>query len=709
MNSIVKPKTAIAFTALMLTASIVSATTFVQFSVDGDTSATTVEQGQTPIIIADCGPGNTVTLEFYVDADASGTVTAGDYGLFVFPVSDNDTISGIPDLDADVGALMTSTGPLGLAPLPYVCRIVDEDSSFADDGIIVQPHPDPPAVISGHVHIDGITPPSSMLSMIWIQNMGYPMVSAITDSTGYYELNMLSPGGSDTLIVERDFPSFATPEPRAISWDGDTSGVDFFYIPEIGSVFGDILDISGTPITDSVHIYLVDQSSGTRTEQLATGGSYNFEDVQPGEYKIDVTTADLIPEYMTELYWDDPYFHFTLEAGDSIQKNLTCYPTDTSIIGHIYMDGAPAESLYLYTFNETMGFSKAMSDASGEVDLRVAIGDSSLYRVRYGRESSPIPEGYVVEGVNYLWDEPVGSDLVFNLISNFGSFSGEMAADSELTDPGDYYMHRVTIYSLPDSDFVTHMTNVYDMEYTCYLSPGDYYGVLTDRPGQPSPPAMVKPSGFDSMHIASGDSSTVIYFQYNKKHCDVFVHLTGVSEDSVHDAEVIAEGDGSWPDCYYVCEDIPAGSTTVTFEICDASWRFRAPEIPGFTPFPAETTIEIDETQTLLHLTFDYSPSGIDESTKPLAFDLKGNTPNPFNAATRIDYSIPEAGRIDLGIYDINGRLTRRLVEGKSASGRHSSVWNGRDENGDAVSSGIYLVRLRFENEEITRRIMLVK
>ncbi|RKZ31330.1 hypothetical protein DRQ33_07150 [bacterium] len=690
-------------------ANYASATTFVNFSVDGDTSATAVTQGEGLVILADCGPGNTVTFEFWIDADASGTVTDMDVDLFTFPMEDNGD-TPVPDLDPADGALMIPLGPVGFAPIFYVCRIVDADSSSASDGIQVLPNPDPPAVISGHIHIQGVTAPSSMLAYIWVQNNDMPLVSAITDDMGYYELNMLSSSGTETIEPRNDIEGFATPEPIEVTYDGDTSGIDFTYNVSTACVYGDVKDIDDNPIIRDVHIYLVDQSSGERTETVTSGGSYIFTDVEPGEYKIDVTTADLIPDYLTQLYWDDPYFHFTLAAGDSIRKDLTCYPSDTTITGYITMDGGiPTEGFYIFAFNTVMGFTKSLSTGEGYFELHVAVGDTSPYRVRVGTEITPIPEGYVVEGTNYLWDEPVGSELVFNLISDFGSFSGEMVADPEMTDPDDYYMHRITIYSLPDSEFVTHMTNVYGREYTCYLSPGDYFGVLSDRPGRPSPPAMVKPVGFDSLHIASGDSSTVMDFHYNERHCDVFVHLTGVISDSICNAKVIAEGDGSWPDCYFVEADIPPGSTTVMFEVCDASWHFVAPSIPGYTPSPADTTIAIDESQTLLHLTFEYSPTGIDEVVKPLKLALGQNIPNPFNAATRIDYSIPASSEVELGIYDINGRLTRRLVDGNIEAGFHSAIWNGRDDSGRAVSSGIYLVRLKLDDREICRRMMLIK
>ncbi|HOS65526.1 MAG TPA: FlgD immunoglobulin-like domain containing protein [Candidatus Latescibacteria bacterium] len=99
----------------------------------------------------------------------------------------------------------------------------------------------------------------------------------------------------------------------------------------------------------------------------------------------------------------------------------------------------------------------------------------------------------------------------------------------------------------------------------------------------------------------------------------------------------------------------------------------------------------------------------------PLAFSLSQNTPNPFNPSTTIRFSLPEAGPVTLAVYDVNGRLVRNLV-GVAASaaqtflsGQHSVVWDGRDENGREVASGVYLVRLTAPEGMLTRRMVLAR
>lgn len=100
---------------------------------------------------------------------------------------------------------------------------------------------------------------------------------------------------------------------------------------------------------------------------------------------------------------------------------------------------------------------------------------------------------------------------------------------------------------------------------------------------------------------------------------------------------------------------------------------------------------------------------GMDVSTKPLPFRLIGNYPNPFNSSTTISYSLPSAGLAELIIYNMTGQKVRELVSGRVEAGKHAIVWDGRDQRGNPVSSGVYISRLKMERNVETRRMTLVK
>ncbi len=92
----------------------------------------------------------------------------------------------------------------------------------------------------------------------------------------------------------------------------------------------------------------------------------------------------------------------------------------------------------------------------------------------------------------------------------------------------------------------------------------------------------------------------------------------------------------------------------------------------------------------------------------PASMELSAH-PNPFNPSTEISFSLDEAGRVLLEIYDVHGRLQRRLhPDSKLPSGDHRVSWDGRDESGLRVSSGLYLVRLESERQGLQRRKLVL-
>jgi hypothetical protein len=83
---------------------------------------------------------------------------------------------------------------------------------------------------------------------------------------------------------------------------------------------------------------------------------------------------------------------------------------------------------------------------------------------------------------------------------------------------------------------------------------------------------------------------------------------------------------------------------------------------------------------------------------------FEGVTPNPFNPTTTIEYSLPEAAHVHLGVYDVAGRHVATLVEGERQAGRQSVVFEGH-----GLPSGVYMAVLRAGGSELTQRLLLLK
>jgi hypothetical protein len=94
----------------------------------------------------------------------------------------------------------------------------------------------------------------------------------------------------------------------------------------------------------------------------------------------------------------------------------------------------------------------------------------------------------------------------------------------------------------------------------------------------------------------------------------------------------------------------------------------------------------------------------------PDDYELYQNYPNPFNPTTTIEFYLPIDKRVSLIIYDVSGREVVKLIDDQELpKGKHKVVWDGRDKNGRAVSSGTYLYTLKFGNFEKTKKMLLLK
>jgi hypothetical protein len=87
-----------------------------------------------------------------------------------------------------------------------------------------------------------------------------------------------------------------------------------------------------------------------------------------------------------------------------------------------------------------------------------------------------------------------------------------------------------------------------------------------------------------------------------------------------------------------------------------------------------------------------------------------GNHPNPFNPSTTIKFSIQNDSKIDLSIFNIKGQKNKTLSQEKFTKGNHSIIWNGDDEMGNSVSSGLYLYKLMINGKtEAVKKCLLLK
>ena len=110
---------------------------------------------------------------------------------------------------------------------------------------------------------------------------------------------------------------------------------------------------------------------------------------------------------------------------------------------------------------------------------------------------------------------------------------------------------------------------------------------------------------------------------------------------------------------------------------------------------------------------FSYTPDKVTQvdtsSGKPDAFPVISTYPNPFNPSTTIEFSLPEPGQVSLDIYNLAGQKVRTLVAESVNAGSHNVVWDGRDDAGKLLSSGIYFAGLGAGSLVKTAKMMLLR
>ena len=99
----------------------------------------------------------------------------------------------------------------------------------------------------------------------------------------------------------------------------------------------------------------------------------------------------------------------------------------------------------------------------------------------------------------------------------------------------------------------------------------------------------------------------------------------------------------------------------------------------------------------------------IEDDLLPLTFALYQNYPNPFNPTTIITYDLPEATRVELVIYDIMGQRVATIKNGRQDAGLYHVRWNGTNDLGTPVSTGLYFYQLNSTPFSATRKMVFMK
>ncbi|MBD3288928.1 T9SS type A sorting domain-containing protein [candidate division KSB1 bacterium] len=144
----------------------------------------------------------------------------------------------------------------------------------------------------------------------------------------------------------------------------------------------------------------------------------------------------------------------------------------------------------------------------------------------------------------------------------------------------------------------------------------------------------------------------------------------------------------------------------------------------GISPYPRDFIIDRDGIIQYTNTEYDVNTMkiiveglidfvSVDDDSKtnglPSEFRLEQNYPNPFNPSTVISYSIPTESIVSLEIYNLLGQKVRTLVSTKQKAGSYRITWNGSNEEGNALTSGLYIYRFKAGAFIRSKKMFLLK
>lgn len=153
--------------------------------------------------------------------------------------------------------------------------------------------------------------------------------------------------------------------------------------------------------------------------------------------------------------------------------------------------------------------------------------------------------------------------------------------------------------------------------------------------------------------------------------------------------------------------DGEADSTIIYFpETDDSSWEWIVPEVSS-----SNVHLEVQARDAFGNLTseitnnFTVLSSVTSVPYAPGNLNLAAPSPNPFNPYTNLRFNLPEPGRVSLMVYDTRGYLVRTLLRGHRQDGDFETQWDGRDNRGQSLPGGVYLLVLDFNGSSQSGRI----
>ncbi|MEA3288205.1 MAG: carboxypeptidase regulatory-like domain-containing protein [Candidatus Marinimicrobia bacterium] len=540
---------------------------------------------------------------------------------------------------------------------------------------------------------------------VMIGNEGWGAME-YTDENGFYHIN--APYGFYMMYVYAD--GFMEEWSELDLNDGFVTDFNFYLTPFMvdGAIAGMAYDAgSAAPVSGAnVYIYADEMGWVNYTDEY---GEFWF-DMPNGEYDM------VIDHYDYAIFWYDDI----VVNNDTVYVDAPMSFLDAGLEGYVYDDETnepiwDAEIVIVSTVDST-GF-WGYTDEFGYYSIPALNGEYQVFASAPGYDGAQLGMVTIADAwayldiylgthqfatapeINFIIDQPNDQGRQVRMQFwpgglEWGSFTGYSiwrltnTPMGEIVDFVDYIPnHDLEAYNLvaptlvdsnaytsPDQYLTGFMvTGHWDVHGYVDGMPGVGYSIDNIHPGVPGTLALLS-TGAAGVEIG-WEASMADDFQYFEVYRATNPEFTNATLTQTLDI-MFADGDVSVGQTYYYM-----------VAAVDANGN-----IGEGTNVISTSIVSIDDAELL-----------------PTAFGLTQNYPNPFNPTTTIEFALPQAAHVSLEIYNLLGQRVRTLVSGYMQAGYINTSWDGLNQNGQELSSGTYIYRLKTADLSFTKKMVLMK
>jgi hypothetical protein len=550
--------------------------------INGDTTLSTMTQGDEFYWGSNCDSGSTINWEVWFDANSNSSIDpASDALLTSENITDGDALTE-PDPILD-GYALGGAFNLSAEPGLYIFKATDieADSSLLKVVTMVAMS-SPPNQLTGQIILPGISAPNALLANAVIfaesDTGDEGAFLAVTDNMGMYSMNVGADGTGVVFYLDAsNVTGYVTPDYIWAIASGVVTGNDFTYVAATDSVWGFVRDELGVIIPWETSVSA--QSNDADRRATTSGGRYviYFSDSDGGEWSLQSDSRN------SPVLLSPDQFVFDLDAVSSFQHDITLTRTDAMIYARVTENGGPPSSNYrVDAYSYSLGASAESVSGTGSdniATLHVSTLDPNDWQIWINQwdYEFPIPFGFVSSGdaVNVA----PGDTVTLNLVE------GKLVSGTITQDPEDAPIFWDEVYvsagaygGNPDGGG----------GFSFYASPG-LYSMGVWAPGYLTNPMTRSFNLVD--HIFGG-----LDFTINEAHHTVSGTLVNVSLPLDNEFyTVVARTGTDDTDGYFVTAQVDAASGTFSMNLCDGNWTFDAPWVLGDATPPDPTDVVIGE------------------------------------------------------------------------------------------------------------------